>query len=190
MLSTELEQLVSYLGSLGRCVVDLLLPGVDEAAVRDAFGENVPPSVVGWFGWCNGVETARGQIQDEISIIPGRYPLSLTEALEYIDDYSEIFVSPGRWVPLLADGAGDLYAAVWAVGEQDAKIVDTVSEDSDNVAFASVSEMVAYFNRCYQLGAYFVDDSGMLSLNPLLAADLLPPPDGQSSTGATHPTNH
>ena len=89
--SSEIEQLLANLRERGRLVVDLLIPGIDSARVIDRLGLGVPDSVIEWFAWCNGVHTERGQIQDEISVIPGYYPLSLDEALSYVDDYAEFF---------------------------------------------------------------------------------------------------
>lgn len=175
MLSEELEQFVGHLRAAGRPAVDLLIPGADEEAVRAVLGDDVPRSVITWFAWCNGVAGYRGQTQDEASVVPGHWPVSLEEAQSIISDYAEILVLPGRWVPLLEDGAGDVYAAVWGDDGEDAKIVDVKIDDSLDVAFADVAQMVAYFNRCYERRAYFVGADGRLSMDLALAVDLLPP---------------
>lgn len=116
-----------------------------------------------WFAWCNGVACTRKQPEDEISLVPGRWPLSMPEARSIIDDCSESLCLPGRWVPLLEDGGGDVHAAFWRPGEDDARIVNVRLDDSTDVVFPSIGEVVAYFNSCFEHGACFVDDDGRLS---------------------------
>ena len=80
MLTSELEQLVAHLRELDRSVVPLMCPGVDASSVAAILGAPVPVSVAEWFGWCNGVASRPGQVQDDVNVIPGYNLLSVEDS--------------------------------------------------------------------------------------------------------------
>ncbi|WP_159055343.1 SMI1/KNR4 family protein [Streptomyces sp. WAC00263] len=165
MLSRELEALVARLAELGRPVVPWLVPGVDVGQVEQVAGVQPPAEVIDWFQWCNGVELREGQVQDDINVIPGYSPLSLREASELMDEYSDDPVLGSHWIPLLGGPGGDVYAAVWAPGKA-ARVAGVLVGESTEIEFSSVEQMVAVFNECYQRGAFYVDNEGRLAMDP------------------------
>lgn len=165
MLTTELQQLVANLVQLNRPAVALLLPGVDEGRISMALGTSPPVSVAEWFGWCNGVASRPGQIQDDVNIIPGYNPLSIDEAVHMMADYSSDPVLGQYWIPLLGSAGGDIYAAVWNAGE-DAKVAGVLVGEPTEVEFSSIEQMVSVFNGCYRDRAFFLDQIGRLAIDP------------------------
>lgn len=164
MLATELEQLVAHLRQLDRPVVPLLRPGVAADRVTSTFGAPVPASVAEWFSWCNGVAGQAGQVQDEVNVIPGYNPLSIDEAVQMMGDYSGDPVLGQNWMPLLGSAGGDIYAAVWASG-QDARVAGVLIGEPTEIEFSSVEQMVAVFNECYRQGAFYLDSQGRLAMD-------------------------
>jgi hypothetical protein len=164
MLTSELEELVAHLRELDRPVVSLLRPGVDASSVAAILGAPVPVSVAEWFGWCNGVASRPGQIQDDVNVIPGYNPLSVEEAVQRISEYSGDPVLGQNWVPLLGGASGDTYAAVWNPGE-DAKVAGVLIGEPTEIEFMSVEQMVAVFNGCYRARAFFIDEQGRLAMD-------------------------
>lgn len=165
MLVDELRELRAHLAALDRKVVGLLRSGVAESSVSGALGSSPPLSVVQWFGWCNGVESEAGQIQDDVNVIPGYNPLSIDEATGMMGSYSGDPVLGESWVPLLGSAGGDIYAAVWTSG-RDAQIAGVLIGESTEIEFPGIEQMVAFFNACYRVGAFFVDQGGRLSMTP------------------------
>jgi hypothetical protein len=164
MLTSELEQFVAHLRGLNRPVVPLLRPGVDASSVDAALGAPAPASVAEWFGWCNGVASQSGQIQDDVNVIPGYNPLSIEEAVQMMGDYSGDPTLGQNWVPLLGSAGGDIYAAVWTPGE-DAKVAGVLIGEPTEIEFSNVEQMVTVFNGCYRDGAFFVDGQGRLAMD-------------------------
>lgn len=167
MLSRELEALVARLTELGRPVVPWLVPGVDVGQVEPVAGGQPPAEVIDWFKWCNGVELREGQVQDDINVIPGYSPLSLREASEIIDEYSDDPVLGSSWIPLLGGPGGDVYAAVWTAGKP-ARVAGVLVGEPTEIEFSSIEQMVAVFNECYRRGAFYVDGERRLAMNPAL----------------------
>ncbi|MFD7015314.1 hypothetical protein [Streptomyces sp. NPDC059928] len=106
-----------------------------------------------------------GQVQDDVNVIPGYSPLSVEEAARMRSAYAGDPVLGGNWVPLLGNGGGDIYAAVWAPGKE-AVIAGILLGEPTEIEFSTVEQMVNLFNRCFEVGAYFVDSQGMLSMSP------------------------
>ncbi|MFI9006803.1 hypothetical protein ACIGNX_06160 [Actinosynnema sp. NPDC053489] len=165
MLLTELESLMERLVALARPVASWLAPGVDVGVVERALGEVPPGEVITWFGWCNGVELHPGQLQDDINIIPGYAPLSLEEAVKFIQFHSGDPVLGDHWVPVLGGASGDIYAAVWEPGNN-ARVAGILLGEQTEIEFSSLEQMISLFNECYRRGAYFVDGQGRLAMNP------------------------
>lgn len=165
MLDAELERLTAHLDSLDRPVVAWMLPGVDMDHVSSVLGEPVPDSVARWFRWCNGIASVEGQLQDDVNAIPGYNPLSIEEGARMMASYSGDPALGDHWVPLLGSAGGDLYAAVWAPGE-DAVVVGVLIGEPTEVEFSTIEQMVMFFNRCFEGGAFFVDDQGQLAMSP------------------------
>lgn len=165
MLQTELERLTAHLESLNRPVVAWMLPGVDEERVSSVLGESAPRSVAEWFHWCNGIGRHGGQLQDDVNTVPGYNPLSIEEAAHLKGDYAGDSVLGSHWVPLLANASGDLYAAVWGVGTE-AVVAGVLIGEPTEVEFQSIEQMVVVFNRCFESGAYFVNEQGRLVMMP------------------------
>lgn len=171
MLLTELRTLVEHLTALARPVTPWLVPGVGAAEVERALGGPPPDEVITWFGWCDGVEPHVGQVQDDVSVIPGYAPLSLAEAVGSREVHSGDPVLGDHWVPLLGGAGGDVYAAVWEPGGG-ARVAGVLVGEETEVEFDSVEHMVSVFNECYRRGAYFVDDRGRLAVEPDLCDEV------------------
>ncbi|WP_434446822.1 hypothetical protein [Lentzea sp. E54] len=121
MIVDRLNGLVEHLRVLGRPVVGLLRQGTTPADLDEARIQ--PQDVWDWFGWWNGVLEVAGKSQDEISVIPGYWPVSLAEALRMKPSYQEDSELGDTWIPLLVSGGGDIYAAVWKGEERPASQV-------------------------------------------------------------------
>jgi hypothetical protein len=165
MLSAELERLTAHLDALNRPVVALMLSGADEERVSSILGEAVPQSVAEWFRWCNGIGHQDGQFQDDVNTIPGYNPLSIEEAVQLRGDYEGDSVLGSHWVPLLGNPGGDLYAAVWTPGSE-AVVAGVLVGEPTEIEFQSVEHMVVVFNRCFESGAFFVNEEGRLVMAP------------------------
>lgn len=165
MLDVELERLTAHLDSLDRPVVAWMLPGVDMDHVSSVLGEPVPDSVARWFRWCNGIASVEGQIQDDVNAIPGYNPLSVEEGARMMAAYTGDSVLGDHWVPLLGSAGGDIYAAVWTPGEE-AVVAGVLIGEPSEVEFSTIEQMVMFFNRCFDSGAFSVDGEGRMAMSP------------------------
>ncbi|MFJ7257037.1 hypothetical protein ACIQWV_31800 [Streptomyces sp. NPDC098085] len=165
MLENELERLGGHLEALNRPVLAWMVPGTEADHVSSVLGEPIPSAVARWFHWCNGVASARGQIQDNVNVIPGYSPLSIEEGVRMMGSYRGDSVLGDHWVPLLGSGSGDIYAAVWSPGEE-AVVAGVLLGEPTEIEFSTIEQMVTFFNRCFESGAYFVNSQGMFSMSP------------------------
>lgn len=165
MLTERLTELVAIVRDLDRPVARLLLPGLSRPEVEAFLGPSVPDEVVTWFGWCNGVRSEPGQLQDDVNLIPGYNPLSLAEAAEARTYYEGDPVLGPQWIPLLGGPSGDLKAAVWEDGGP-LRIAGVLIGEPTEIEYESVEQMVDYHIRCYRAGAFSVDDEGYLTMDP------------------------
>jgi hypothetical protein len=124
----------------------------------------VPASVAQWFSWCNGVEIRSGQLQDDVSVIPGYSLVSIEEAVRIMPSYYGDLVLGERWLPLLATAGGDIYAAVWRLGGE-AEVAGVLVGESTEVEFSSIEQMVSVLNACFEREAFLVDGQGRLVMN-------------------------
>ncbi|MFD3381247.1 MULTISPECIES: SMI1/KNR4 family protein [unclassified Streptomyces] len=160
---------------LGRPVAWLRSPGLERRQLVASLGESLPQDVYAWFEACNGVPFDAGQVQDDANLIPGYEPLSLRQALEIRQNRLEQDEILGEhWVPLLASGGGDFYAAVYD-HPNGSYVADVIAEADSMPAYLSVEHMALAFRASYERGAFFVDDDGMLDM----AVDLCDQIDGE-----------
>jgi hypothetical protein len=106
----------------------------------------------------------QGQTIEEASLIPDYMPVSFEEALGQISVYSGDRVLGDHWLPILENGGGDIYAAVWSPGE-DARVARFIVGEDTEIDFKSLVDMVRMFNACYESGAYFIADDGFLDID-------------------------
>ncbi|WP_326551631.1 hypothetical protein [Micromonospora sp. NBC_01813] len=166
-MNAEFERLVAHLRHLNRPVVSILRPGVDVARFAPSFGvSGLPPSVVEWFGWCNGVERYLGQLQDDVNVIPAYNPLSIDEAIDAIPSYRGDPVLGEYFLPLLTTAGGDIYAAIWDRSGSEASVAGVLVGESTEIEFSGIDKMMSVFNACFEGGAFFVGDDGRLVMDP------------------------
>jgi hypothetical protein len=78
-------------------------------------------------------------------------------------DYADEEASLGdTWIPLLASGGGDFYAAVFEDDAKRARIVRVIVEEGEDFVFDSVESMVDGFLELYRAGVIFVNEDGVL----------------------------
>ncbi|GIJ10585.1 hypothetical protein [Micromonospora andamanensis] len=164
MLIDRLDELVTIVRELGRPVASLLVPGISRREVERAYGAPVPEDVATWFGWCNGVRSEPGQIQDTVNLVPGYRPLSAAEAAALRPAYEDDPVLGTRWMPLLGGPSGDLYAAVWS-GNERPGIAGVLIGEPTEIEFADTERLVDFFVRCYRQGAFTVGSDGLLTMD-------------------------
>lgn len=164
MIVDRLDGLLQRLQDLGRPVVHQLRPGV---SASDLDGAGIQPQDVrDWFGWRDGVAEAPGQTQGSVSVIPGYWPVSLTEALQMQPTYQGDPALGDSWIPLLTSGGGDIYAAVW---KEDSvpSVAGVLLGEMTEIEFPTIEVMLDVFLACFDQGAYFVGANGYLETDPL-----------------------
>lgn len=162
-LSDELDRLWGEVGRLGRPITGYRNPGLEASQVRDRLGLDTPPEVLEWFAFSNGIEYADSQTQNDVALVPGYEPLSLDEAIAVRDenlDYEDVLGN--WWIPLLASGGGDMYAAVGVSGESNSRVSSIMVGGESRRAFGSVEGMASFFVRMYRDGTFFVRSDGVL----------------------------
>ncbi|MBX9399184.1 hypothetical protein K4749_37840 [Streptomyces sp. TRM72054] len=163
MLIRSIERLWQEVEILNRPVVRFRGPGVSASEVEAAFENPVPEDIVTWFGWSNGVEYHPGQVQDDAALVPGYEPLSLPEARAVRDSYQIDDPVLGEFfVPLLATGGGDFYAAVYDASLQAPSVAHVMIGGETKLVYESVEGMVNAFCDFYRTGVFFVSDQGIL----------------------------
>ncbi|GAA1765834.1 hypothetical protein [Luedemannella helvata] len=165
MPSIYLEVFQNALASLGRPVVAVLAPGVPEADVYAALGDETPDAVVEWFTWCNGVLDRPGQRNDDVALIPGYAPVSIVDAVALRAKYVGDGVLAPTWIPLLAGPSGDLFAAVWS-HKANASVAGVLIGEPTEIEFDNIRQMVDFFIACIERGAFFVNEQQMWSVDP------------------------
>jgi hypothetical protein len=137
--------------------------GLDPAEIERVLGRRVPADIVDWFLSCNGVEFRPGQIQDDAALIPGYEPISLHDAISIRDTLGDVDPILGEWwIPLLATGGGDFYAAVFEERLDQVFIASVMNGGVSRKAYHSIEEMVVSFCDLYRRGVFFVNDEGIL----------------------------
>lgn len=163
MLHQALERLWVEVSRLNRPVVEFRAPGVSENKVKSVLECPVPDDVVTWFGWSNGIKYAPGQVQDDAALVPGYEPLSLSEAKAVRDSHGvDDPILGGSFVPLLATGGGDFYAAVCGSPSAASKVAHAMIGDETIVVYDGLLQMVNAFCDFYRTGVFFVSDEGTL----------------------------
>jgi hypothetical protein len=163
VLQQSLEALWDHLATIGRPVVAARVPGPALEDVKGAFGDPVPDVVAQWFNWSNGVADAPGQTQDDASVIPGYWLLSINEAKAIMSGYIDDEAALGaRWIPLLSSGGGDFYALVFDESLRELGVFTVMSGGDTEISFRSIEGMVDGFLELYRTGVFFVDDDGTL----------------------------
>ncbi|WP_175411997.1 hypothetical protein [Streptomyces sp. TRM64462] len=163
MLIEVIERLWQEVDRLNRPVVRFRAPGVSASEVEAAFGDPVPEDVYTWFRWSNGVEYHPGQVQDDAALVPGYEPLSLREARAVRDSQPSGDPVLGEfYVPLLATGGGDFYAAVYDRSLRSPKVAHVMIGSGCEFVYESIEGMVNTFCDFYRTGVFFVSDEGIL----------------------------
>ena len=121
---------------------------------------DLPAAVLAWFSWCDGVGDAPGQTIGDCWVIPGYWPVALAETR---DDWS-VELPYAHWVPLLRDGATDLYVAAWSEAGEEPVVVSLLEVENPVVEYGSVLELVTVTNACFARGVYALDEGGLLDL--------------------------
>jgi hypothetical protein len=161
MLTDALNQFFDHLGRLNRPAAWWIRPGLP----ADRLPAGAPESVVHWFGWADGIESFEGQLFNDASVIPGYTLVSVEEAARLMPAYVGDNVLRDQWFPLLTTASADLYAAVWAPGEE-AQVVSVLAGEPTVVEFGSIERMVDFFNACFDTEVFFVDDEQRLASDP------------------------
>ncbi len=142
-------------------------------------GAAVPEDIVTWFGWSNGVEYHPDQVQDDAALVPGYEPLSLVEAKGMRDSVQPPDPVLGKlFVPLLATGGGDFYAAVYDESLRSPKIAHLMVGGESQIVYKSLEDMVDTFCEFYRTGVFFVSEEGILEADDDRWVDV------ESETGA------
>ncbi|MFJ2591580.1 SMI1/KNR4 family protein [Streptomyces erythrochromogenes] len=164
MLEERIRDLWIAVERLGRPIVNHRNPGAPVELLERAFGSPVPSDVATWFAWANGVAYAADQTQDDVALVPGYEPVSVEEAaaLKAELEVPEVEFLGSYWIPLLATGAGDFYAATYVPGQETSRVVSVMIGETSRIAFLSVDQMVSVFVALYRDGVFFVDGEGIL----------------------------
>ncbi|MFC8825150.1 hypothetical protein ACFT9I_07300 [Streptomyces sp. NPDC057137] len=163
MLIQSIERLWQQVAGLNRPVVESRVPGVSASEVEAVIQGPVPEDIAIWFGWSNGVEYRSGQVQDDAALVPGYEPLSLREAMGVRESY-EIGdpVLGDFFMPLLATGGGDFYAAVYDASLRSPRVAHAMIGGESGFVYESIEAMVNGFCDFYRTGVFFVSDQGTL----------------------------
>jgi hypothetical protein len=170
-LTERLDDLEWWLRVLDRPVVDLLVPGLPADGLA-RYGP-LPPTVVEWFAWHDGVTRTPGVDDRDLEVFPGYVPLALAEAVgmrpRYADD-PVLSVGDG-WLPLLASSSGDLLAAVWR-GAFEPRVAAVRSGDPTRIEFPDVATMIEFFVECFRRGGCTVGPNGALTADEAIYDEL------------------
>jgi len=175
-ISIHLNALSGRLTQLGRPVVGILEPGTPDEGVRAVLGE-APDEVREWFGWCGGTSHAVGQTIDQASFIPGYVFPSMREALDVKAEAGNPPSGFLDWIPVLLSGGYDFYAAAWD-GNGNTYVLGVLLGEPVEVEYESLGEMVSVFTAAIDRRAFFVDEIGEFSMDPVLFDEVY-----QSTTG-------
>ncbi|MEV8284333.1 hypothetical protein [Streptomyces niveus] len=162
MLEERIRDLWMAAEHLGRPVVAHRNPGAPVELLECAFNPPVPSDIAAWFAWSNGVSYHPDQTQDDAALIPGYEPLSVAESRAIRADFPGCAVLGAHWIPLLASGGGDFYAAVYIPGEASSRVASVMIGENSRMAFKSIDQMVSIFVACYREGIFFVDNFEIL----------------------------
>ncbi|WP_433824495.1 hypothetical protein ACQP2E_20330 [Actinoplanes sp. CA-015351] len=149
-----------WLTRLGAPVAPCLRPGQSPDKISDVLGADLPAAVLAWFSWCDGVDDAPGQTIGDCWVIPGYWPVTLAET----QDMWSVEPPYPHWVPLLRDGATDLYAAAWSTSDEEPVVVSLWDHGDPVVEFHSIADLVTVTNACFARNVYALDDDGLLDL--------------------------
>jgi hypothetical protein len=169
-LTDQLEQWRGWLSRIGAPVAPVLKRSTSQAEIDAVLGSTTPASVREWFQWCDGVEYASGQTIGDSYAVPGFWPVELRHVAgikaALYDAGSPLLA--GSWVPLLEDGGGDAYVAVWS-GTSEPVVVRVMPEAGPPwVEFDSIEQMVTVFNACFGRAAYHLDPEHRLDVDEAL----------------------
>jgi len=167
-LRRSLERLEHGLESLGRDkLLDALNPGVKPAVTRhmlSTLGLAQSPELDALYQWRNGTGPASHALGD-LYIYPGYYFLSQADAsADHAALVEDSRWHPG-WLPVLADGGGDVYAVDLTAGGTGA-VRHFRNDDTEHpVEFASLTDLVRTLAEGFERHVFFVDDDGYLEMD-------------------------
>lgn len=172
-LIKAMEALLQHHARLGRPLATYLRPGLSEQGLIAEFNRiGLPPSdLVQLYAWHDGVEQ-EGHTPGEVQLFPGYEWLSLRHALGNYRSFERIpdhLWSPGwqeywrpGWLPIF-DGMGGCYFVVSCVKDEDhGKVLAIRPGATTRVAFRSIQQMIRSLLACFEAGAYYVEENGLL----------------------------
>jgi hypothetical protein len=162
-----LERLRGILSSLERPVVDILRPGVELVGEHPVI-EGAPNDAKSWFEWSSGVENSPGSTVGDCCVMPGYYPLSVEESRSYIQAWGPEgleYFGGAKFLPFVGAPNGDCYAFVWS-SDAYSGIAGLLVGEEGEIEFSGLEFVLEWVLECYGEGAFYVDSSGRLAMNP------------------------
>ena len=155
----QVDALTAQLRRLDRPAVEMLKPGIAPFEVEDAVMLAGPPpeDLVSMYGRHDGVDLPEGRTLGDGHVIPGHYWMPLAEALAHYKAFAGLAdLWPASWFPIFTDGGGGYLAVICDADSADyGSVVEYLpGEDEHEIAFDSVSMLLATAVRCFEQGAY------------------------------------
>jgi SMI1 / KNR4 family (SUKH-1) len=165
--------------ALGHDLEPLLWPGLPKheiAALTADIPCQLPQSVIELFAWRNGTRTGLATF-GEMWFYPGWHMLSLDEAIKsyQVMMADELGRWHERWFPVFCGPGCDFRAVVCGeAGPSDGAVIDFDNESPEppNLAFSGVDAMLQCILTAFEDGIYFIDETGMFSVDYRTFADM------------------
>lgn len=133
------------------------LPAPAVAATLSEAGLGQPPPLLDWFHRADGVDAEGDVVLGDLCLLPGYYPLSLSDALQ---QRAAANWQP-HWLPVLASGGGDFFLV--DTTHEAAPVVEFIVYDQPGVQVAKgLADFLRLAVRAFEEGVVYVDDDGYL----------------------------
>jgi len=169
-LIRALDVILFQLTRLGRACVPVMQPGLRQtqiASAERALPFQLPGELRALYRWRNGTFTKEGDTIAALWFFPGFNFPPLKEAIQIYGERKDGPQWKKGWFPFFADFAGDFYiVACSPKGGHSARVIGFVhGEPEQAVEYLSVTTMLETLADCYEQGAFFVNDDGLLDID-------------------------
>ena len=181
-LEDSLSLIEAALRRLDHSAIAFLRPGLAQGEASARLHEHALPApgeLCSLYAWHDGTDTTTDATLGELWLFPGFYLSSLDQALANYRAFRHDRRWNPAWLPVLADGGGDLLVLDTAGHPASCPVRHFRIEESEHpVEYPSIRDMAATFAAAYERGLVLRNSDGWLDLDDsayaVVAAELNP----------------
>lgn len=176
-LKDALGRILLWHETHNRLIVNLLQKGLSVSEVGGktaALPFNFTEELVELYTWRNGTKVSQQHTLNDHYFLPGYYLLSLEDAIYNYQSLEDSLVELTPGLPILTSGGGDFYIA--QCGEEievSGGVINYLRGEYEHpYTYLTVTSMMITVAECYETGAYFLTNDGLLKIDNVMEANI------------------